>query len=62
VSPDEKRRRNVAIAAYVGSFALPLAGLVGAAFVNNSGDRSLARGVLISALLGTVFWVLVLTR
>ncbi len=62
MNPDEKRGRNVAIAAYAGSFLLPLAGLVGAGFVYNTGDRDLARGVLISAVLGAVFWVLVLTR
>ena len=61
MSPEERKRRNVAIAAYGGGFLLPLAGLVAAGLLWANDDRELARGVLLAAVLGTIFWLLILT-
>ena len=60
--PDEDRRqRNIVIAAYVGGFLLPLAGLVGAGLFYAREERDLAWRVLAASILGVVFYALLLT-
>ncbi len=58
---DERRERNIAIAAVVGGFLLPLAGLVGAAIFYAREERDLAWRVLIASVLGVVFYLLLFT-
>jgi zinc transporter ZupT len=55
-----RKRRNTIIAASVGAFVLPLAGLVGAMLFYSNDDREAANTVLGAALAGIVFYVLVL--
>ena len=60
MTDDLRKRRNTIIAASVGAFLLPLAGLVGAMLFYSSKDRDAANTVLGAAAAGIVFYILVL--
>ncbi|HLM31102.1 MAG TPA: hypothetical protein VK326_05520 [Solirubrobacterales bacterium] len=60
MTDDLRKRRNTIIAASVGAFLLPLAGLVGAMLFYSSEDRDAANTVFGAAAAGIVFYALVL--
>jgi len=61
MTDEARRQRNIAIAAVIGGFLLPLAGLVGAALFYARDERDLAWRVLVASVLGVVFYLLLFT-
>jgi hypothetical protein len=56
---EARKQRNLRIAAHVGSFALPLAGIVGAVLFYARGETRTAYTVALCALAGVFFYVIV---
>jgi uncharacterized membrane protein HdeD (DUF308 family) len=61
VTDEDRRQRNIRIAALIGGFLLPLAGLVGAALFYAREERDMAWRVLVASILGIVFYLLLFT-
>lgn len=58
MTDEQKKRRNTIIAASIGAFLLPLAGLIGAAIFYARDDRQAGWTVLVGSALGIVFYLL----
>lgn len=59
MTDEQKKRRNTILAASVGSFLLPLAGLIVSLLFFARDDSEAGRTLLICAVLGVVFYVVV---
>jgi len=57
VSDDERRYRNYVIAAAVGGFLLPIAGLVGAMVFYSRGDRAAGSWIAGASAAGLLFYI-----
>lgn len=57
MTPDELRRRNIAIAGCVGGVLLPLAGLVGALILHARGEIRLSVMVFCASLVGVALYL-----
>ena len=57
--PDERKYRNYVIAAAIGGFLLPIAGMVGALVFAADGDERSAWTVGVVSLVGLIFYVVV---
>jgi hypothetical protein len=56
--PDERKYRNYVIAAAVGGFLLPIAGMVGAMVFWSRGDEGAAQTVGVVSAVGLIFYVI----
>jgi hypothetical protein len=57
LDPDDPKYRNYVIAAAVGGFLLPIAGMVGAMVFWTRGDQRSAQTVAVVSLLGLIAYV-----
>lgn len=59
MTDEQKKRRNTILAASVGSFLLPLAGLMGSLLFFSRGDQQAGRILLGATVAGVVLYILV---